>query len=228
MAKFQCTECGNKYKKKFAQCPNCEASLKPTTNHQSVKGDGNQTVQVGGDNKGDIIFQHSETQDIPVTTHYRERIKPIMFGKLQAKLNWLSMGGGLGVAVALITFVNQIITFFNSFGSGATSPSIQSVSNTMFLSYLLLAVSAFIIIAYWIIRRFNHLNVLGRTIQAGNDGYLFFTKIVGTCGVCGNLVKLSKLGNESALVCTKNHNHSVAFDWTVLDDISEEYQRLNS
>jgi len=227
MSKFKCKECGNTYFKKFKECPQCEVALDPitNTNKQTVKGDANQTIQVGGNNSGDIIVQHSSVETNVAASWHHETIKPIMLGSVQPKLNWLAAGSGLGLLVSITTLINQVITFFKSFGSNNFTQVMQSSPNNLFFIYGLLGLSFFLGFVYIAIRRFNNFNFFGKSIQAGEDGKLFFTKIVGICDVCNSPSKLGRLRNESAMVCSKNPNHSTPFDWTFISDISEEYKR---
>lgn len=229
MTDLECSECGNIYFKKLDECPQCEVELKPVTtniNKQSVKGKRNNTIQVVGGNSGDIIINEPQTHHTSVAdTWDYETIKPVMFGSVQPKLNWLGAGSALGFLTGLITLINQVMTFFKSLGSSNASQAIQYSASNTFLIYSLITISFILGIVYIAIRRFNNFNFFGKSIQTGDDGKLFFTEIIGTCDICDSKTKLGRLGNESAIVCTKNPNHYTPFDWTYLPDISEEYKR---
>ena len=124
----------------------------------------------------------------------------------------------------LIYFRGSSITFFKSLGSGNLEQVTNSTPN-FFIIIFLFFIGVTSLAFYFLLRRFHHIHFLGRTIELGDDDNLFFTKITGKCGECSHPVKLAVRNNKSFIVCTKNYDHSIPFDWTKLGDVAKDHQQ---
>lgn len=63
-------------------------------------------------------------------------------------------------------------------------------------------------------------------LERGDDGFLYFSRVVGTCPVCGGLMRMigaTKNNDDHTLICNRNPQHRFLFDMTSLPEVSEEY-----
>lgn len=206
-----CLKCG----KLFTATSTTPAS----TVKQTMKGNSGQAIQIGGNNQGNIIIQQPAQTEEPTTFIHRESITPLRFGNTYLKNLWLFIAGGLGVAANLV----EILTFFRQPLTGATT-----------LSHVLMwvmIVSALLLLAAFMLQRQKYIPLLfGRTIEKDRQGYLYLTKIGGTCGLCRAPVRINTVGpkehRQTRVECTNNPDqHWCAFDRTVLGDVGDEHRQ---
>lgn len=222
MSYLFCPECENKYKT-LELCPECGIPLLPPSapqQQQRIKGDSNQAIQIGGDNEGDIIINQPAPQE-PTTLIGRETITPLTIGGTTVKNWWLFVSG----AIPLIANLLSIIEFWRKLpGEAAT----QSAYGNLLMYAMLIGM--FLLISAAMLQRSRYMTLLfGRTIERGNDGGLYLTRIGGTCGLCGAPVRVKTVGpkeyRQTRVTCTNNPDqHSWLFDRTVLGDVGEDYR----
>jgi len=218
-----CPECKNKYKT-LDLCPECGIPLLPPTAphlQQYIKGHGNQTIQIGGDNKGDIIVHQLAPQERPTTLIQRQTIKPLTIGGTPVKNWWLFVGG----AIPIIADMLSIIEFFQKLPSATATPNPYGG----LLIYAML-IGLFLFISAAILQRGRYMTLpFGRTVERGNDGNLYLTQIGGTCGLCNAPVRIKTVGpseyRQTLVTCTNNPDqHRWDFDRTVLGSVEEDYR----
>jgi hypothetical protein len=221
MSYLFCPECQNKYKT-LELCPECNVPLLPPTApqlQQRIKGDGNQAVQIGGDNKGDITIKQQVIRDKPTTLIQRETITPLTVAGAPVKNWWIFVVGALAIAADLITII----------GYWKNLPTVTPAQGSYLMVYTTL-IGVFLFITAVILQRGRYMTLpFGRTVERGKDGNLYLTRIGGTCGLCGAPVRVKTVGpkeyRQTRIVCTENPDqHWAEFDRTWLGDVGEDYR----
>lgn len=225
MSHLFCPECANKYKT-LTFCPECSVPLSSSTTpqmRQHIKGNDNQTIQIGGDNAGDIVIQHAPVQDGPLATIQRETITPLRIGNTPIKNWWLFVSGALPIVAKLLTIVNT--------WQGGLTAAIASTPHpyTHLLMYATFIGLIPLITAIMLHRIGYRTLPFGRTFEIDKRGDLYLTRIGGTCGLCGSPVRVKTVGpidaRQTRVICTNNPDqHQWAFDRTVLGDVGEDYR----
>jgi hypothetical protein len=223
-----CSDCNNKYKS-FEDCPECGLPLyhlNGGNNQQTIK-DSNQTVQVGGNNSGDIFIQNKEE---PLTLIQRDSIKPITVGNTPVKTWWLPVIGlataGLGLTIEMFKLITTFKSLTNGGLSSVNSSSPLASLATLGLFAVLFITGAFFIRQFVLLKRRWHAGLPGNTLlERSHDGSLYTTKISGICGQCKGNVTVDTFGQSSRVSCANNSAHNVGFDWTVLGDVADDYKQ---
>jgi hypothetical protein len=223
MSYLFCPECQNKYKT-LELCPECSVPLLPPTApqmQQRIEGNGNQGIQVGRDNNGNIIINPPASQEGPTTLIQRETITPLTVAGTPVKNWWLFVSA----AIPLIANLLSIIDFWRKLPTATATQG----GNSSLLMYGMV-VGAFLLITAAILQRGRYMTLpFGRTVERGKDGNLYLTRIGGTCGLCGSPVSVKTVGpkeyRQTRVTCTNNPDqHWWLFDRTVLGDVGEDYR----
>jgi len=88
-----------------------------------------------------------------------------------------------------------------------------------------------IILAAILLARARYITLpFGYTVEADRQGRLYFTKIVGTCGLCKEPVRIRTVGpkehRQTRVECTNNPDqHWWEFDRTKLGDVGDEFRQ---
>lgn len=218
MSYSYCQECNNKYQS-LSFCPKCNIPLQTPNVTQNIKGNRNQSVQINGDNQGNIVFQQPVESITPATKIYRQTIKPLRVGNTPLKNWWLFTAGSLGFAANIVT----ILSYFSQPMAGATS-----VYSLMMFAMI---IGTLLIFTAYLLRRKKYITLLqGHTLEKDKQGNLYLTKIGGTCGLCNEPVRIKTVGpkecRQTRVVCTDNPDqHWCEFDRTVLMEVGEEYRQ---
>lgn len=181
---------------------------------------GNTNVQIGGDNKGDIVIQQPPQQTAPTTYIHRTSIKPIRIGDTPFKNGWLLATGAIGVTANLINIIN----FFRN-------PTIAGDTSISHLLVPMMLVGILLLLTAGLLYRSRYITLpFGHTIEADKQGRLYFTKIGGTCGLCKEPVRIRTVGpkenRQTRIECSNNPDqHWWEFDRTILLDVDEEYRQ---
>lgn len=223
MSYLFCPECQNKYKT-LELCPECNVPLLPPTApqmHQRIEGSGNQGIQVGRDNNGNIIINPPASQEGPTTLIQRETITPLTVAGTPVKNWWLFVSA----AIPLVANLLNIIDFWQKF---PTATATQGGYNSLLMYGI--AVGAFLLITAAILQHTRYMTLpLGRTVERSKEGDIYLTRIGGTCGLCGSPVRVKTVGpkeyRQTRVTCTNNPDqHWWVFDRTVLGDVGEDYR----
>ena len=232
----KCIGCGNKYPKdKFQLCPACDTPLSATNSiKQESKGKSNQTIQVGGDNKGNIIINTSKSE--PSNNEYqleRTYVKPLLIGNKHVKSWWLSITGAIGFIGSLASIVGLMYTAmqsipasFSIMQSGEALPIFTRtvISIIVVLLISLIFTSIFVFSKVLKHRKFFYIPLLKINLEVDKNGRIYKTKIIGKCGICNGSANVRKYGPEDdrkvRIVCTENPDHHWDFDKTELQDLA--------
>ena len=217
-----CPECSNVYKS-FEHCPECNVPLQqqftPSIG-QRVSGKHNQSVQIVGGNQGDIVIQHSPSEQNE-TTIYRESIKPIKIGNKPVKTWWILASG-------LVPFATNVIALIKSVMGITHSGLLQNTYSIPI--FMTIIPGALLLLSAILLYRLRYMTFfVGPTIEVDKQGLLYRTNIVGTCGICQAPVRVKTVGShetrQTRIICTNNPDqHWWDFDRTELGDVGEDYR----
>jgi len=222
--KGKCTKCKNHYPlEKFNVCPVCDIELEITnTTTQNIDGNKNQTIQINGNNEGDIHLQQDIKTSTPTTIINRESIAPLKVNNTPIKNWWLFVAGGLGITANLVTTIG----FFQK-PISLTGTSANTMPN--FMMFVML-ISSLLLLAAILLQRQKYITLpFGRTLERGKQGNLYLTQIRGSCGLCHEPVRINTVGSkenrQTRVECTNNPDqHWWEFDRTVLNEVDVEYK----
>lgn len=142
---------------------------------------------------------------------------------------WFFTAGALSLSGNIASIIGTWITL-TSIG---TIPTPTHSSTTSWMP-LFMIIGILLLMTGILLHRFKYITIplINKTIEVDKQGFLFITKITGTCGRCQSPVKVQTVGGkdnrQTAVVCTNNPDqHIWQFDRTVLPDTGEDYKNRN-
>ncbi len=208
---FFCPSCHNQYST-LAECPECKTPLKhlqPPSSQQDVHGDQNQTISIGGNNKGPIIHAPT-TVNRPDSeiAHYDVTQTGIYLSFWHIIKSRVYAGAGVA-GVGLFSWLPGLASILDRLGYSANAIQLAESTASLFSFIFLLLIMSQIGRLYGI-KEHKAYRIKGTIYENQEDGSIHVHQVSGKCpivGCPGNLYlgvpEKNLEGIEFAATCTK-------------------------
>lgn len=217
---MNCNNCGKKLLKNDSFCSKCGKPLR--SNSKNIFEGSNNRNNVTGDNNI-IINPPQQNQNLVDMDYFREKKTKLPFSTsaVTATASLFSLAGLLGI----LANISQVLDLFNI---KFDLPFNLSQPATIFL-IIILIIGMLLFIFIFLLKRQGFIRLSskklgGRGINIeSSNGRLFLSKIKANCPLCGGVVTLVDIGNQTVGIChTNRKQHIFEFDYTLLKDLNRK------